>query len=114
MTQSDFFGMDSQPLCDTPRARRSDPATSHEAAEAIKANGTLSSQQRRALELVKRFPGRTCWELAEIEAREKGGTPERHERWIGRRLPELCAHVCASDAMSKVVRGRRARTWWPK
>lgn len=61
-------------------ARREDPATSHEAAEAIA--GRLPTLQQEVLALVIRHPRRTCSELADL-----GGY--RDPRKVGRRLPEL-------------------------
>jgi hypothetical protein len=91
-------------LADTPRSRRADPVTSHEAAEAIKASGVLGRQQREVLEAVRKWPGLTSLEL---------GARMSINRWaVARRLPELePTHVRKGEP--KVVNGRRAVTWWP-
>jgi hypothetical protein len=93
------------PNVDTPRARRADPETSHEAAEAIKASGELGRQQLAVLAAVRRWPGLTSLEL---------GARMKLDRWaVARRLPELEAlHVRKGEA--KVVNGRRHVTWWPR
>lgn len=94
-------------LSDTPRARATDPQTSHEAAEAIKASGELGRQQAAVLALVRRFPGRTSIELAALSER-------RFDRYqVARRLPELApVYVRRSDAVVE-INGRRHHTWFP-
>lgn len=68
-------------LTDTPRARRRDPQTSHQAAEGIRRSGGLGKQQRAVLEAVRAHPGKTAVELAALSGLN---------RWaISRRLPEL-------------------------
>jgi len=98
-------------LADYPRARRSDPETSHEAAERIKSNGNLSRQQHAALALVRCHPGSTTWELAEYQSRERGENVFHAERWIGRRLGEL-EPIHISKGTPRIVRGRSAHAWW--
>jgi hypothetical protein len=92
------------PLTDTPRARRGDPETSHEAAEAIKASGELGRQQQAVLAAVRRWPGLTSLEL---------GARMNMNRWaVARRLPELePVHVRKGEP--RLVNGRRHVTWWP-
>ena len=62
MQQLDCFA----PMTDTPRARRSDPETSHIAADRIKASGVLGKQQAAVLEAVRRYPGSTAVEIAKL------------------------------------------------
>lgn len=63
------------------RARRSDPVTSHQAADEVERSGRVVSQQQRVLAAVRAFPGRTSRELA-AEA--------RLDRYmVARRLREL-------------------------
>ena len=92
------------PIVDTPRARRADPETSHEAAEAILDSGELGRQQRAVLAAVRRWPGLTSLEL---------GARMEINRWaVARRLPELePVHVRRGE--SRVVNGRRHVTWFP-
>lgn len=93
------------PVTDTPRARRTDPVTSHEAADAIKASGELGRQQREVLDAVRRWPGLTSLEL---------GARMNINRWqVARRLPELePLHVRKGER--RRVNGRRHVTWWPR
>ena len=92
-------------MVDTPRARNTDPETSHEAAEAIKASGELGRQQLAVLEAVRRWPGLTSLEL---------GARMKLDRWaVARRLPEL-EGVYVRKGEAKTVNGRRHVTWWPK
>ena len=64
---------------DAPRARRSDPLSSHRAADAIAPH--LSGQRRAVWEALKRHPGRSSKELAEVSGLDR--------YLIARRLPEL-------------------------
>lgn len=103
-------------LADVPRARSTDPATSHQAAARVKASGALGRHQRAVLEAVQRFPGHTSAELAERLV----GNPDLaavtdlyHE--VARRLPELAGvHVRKGGARPCAVRGSSCTTWWPR
>lgn len=104
------------PLVDTPRARATDPDTSHQAAAAIKATGALGEQQRDALQMVRLFPGSTTSELArrKVELLGAEGSWEKWRHIFGRRLGELAdVHIRAGKARRCGVTGRRATTWWP-
>lgn len=93
-----------RPLADTPRARRDDPITSHEAAEALRASGALGRQQLEVLAAVRRWPGLTSLEL---------GARMEINRWaVARRLPEL-EPVYVHKGEPRVVNGRRHVTWYP-
>ena len=106
-------------LADLPRARSTDPETSHMAAEAVKESGQLRYTQRASLELVHRFPGRTAVELAQ----RAGGLPDRRGRvrdvawWrieLSRRLPELApVHVKRGKPRVCSVNGNCQTTWYP-
>lgn len=88
-----------------PRARRTDPATSHEAAAAMLASGAIGRQAQDVLDAVRRWPGLTSLEL---------GARMEIDRWaVARRLPELegAGHVRRGEA--RQVNGRRHLTWWP-
>ena len=64
-----------------PRARTTDPLSSHEAATAAEASGLIGRQCAAVLELVRRTPGMTSSELA---------ARHRMDRYvIARRLPDL-------------------------
>lgn len=96
-------------LADTPRARGTDPITSHEAAEALKASGELGRQQREVLAALQRWPGSTSLELA--------GRMGVSRQVTGRRLPELApVYVRQGDPARgeyRLINGRRHVQWWP-
>ncbi len=96
-------------LSDTPRSRRTDPVTSHEAADAIKASGELGRQQLAVLEALRRWPGSTSLELA--------GRMGVGRHVTGRRLPDLAPiHARQGDPKKgeyRVINGRRHVQWWP-
>ncbi len=105
------------PLVDVPRARETDPTTSHQAAAAIKASGALGEQQRDAVQIVRLFPGRTTSELAKLKVDELGaeGSWEKWRHIFGRRLSDLKnVHVEARAPRRCAVTGRQAATWWSK
>lgn len=92
-------------IADLPRSRSTDPDTSHEAADAIRASGDLGRQQREVLEAVRRWPGLTSLEL---------GARTTLDRWAtARRLPELEAAGKIRRGEARVVNGRRHLTWHP-
>ena len=99
----------SRPVTDTPRARRTDPVTSHEAADAIKASGELNRQQQDVLAALRRWPGSTSLELA--------GRMQVSRQVTGRRLPELAPIYVRQGNPSagefRVVNGRRHLCWFP-
>ena len=103
----------SLPLFEPPaRARRTDPSTSHIAAEEVTASGRAKAQRTICLYEVMKHPGQTAAELA-----EKSGL-DRY--MLNRRLPELreekrlkenrydkdMRRICA-------VQGTPCMTWWP-
>ena len=94
-------------LADTPRSRRSDPETSHQAADAIRRSGALGRQQRLVLEAVKANPGKTAVELARIAGLDRYA--------VSRRLPELQpVHVRRGPPRDCSINGRPQSTWWPR
>lgn len=101
-----------RPLVDAPRAANTDPETSHLAAERIKATGALGEQQRRVLELVRKFPGMTSAELA---AHIDAVNWKDHRHMVARRLPELAGvHISRGEARACRVTGSKCVTWWPR
>ena len=86
-------------------ARRTDPITSVQAARHMIESGKLTDQQRKALDLVKRFPNCTSDELA-----TKGGL-DRYQ--IARRLPELQRKglIIRGSERRSTVGGRFGTTW---
>lgn len=103
-------------LTDTPRARSSDPVTSHRAAARIKSSGRLGRHQKAVLAIVQAYPGHTSAEIAELLTRDpalSGVTDLYHE--VARRLPELDgAHVRKGEARICRVRGSSCQTCWPR
>lgn len=89
------------------RARRDDPATSHEAAAAVESTGLADTQRDDILAIVRAEPGLTADEVA-----ERYGT----ERCIAsRRLPELREDLLIHNGPVRhsTINGRRCLTWWP-
>jgi len=90
---------------DYPRARNTDPKTSHEAAEFIR--GTAKKQQSKAAEAVRTYPGQTSQELADLTGLDR--------YMLARRLPEVEGSlVSKGDTRRCQVSGRTATTWWPR
>lgn len=101
-------------ITDTPRARTSDPETSHAAAEEVRSSGRLGRQQREVLEAVQRWPGCTSAELAQQMAAVRG-CHWTEVRWmVARRLPELEPHrVKKGEARECRMTRRKAHAWSP-
>lgn len=91
----------------TASARRTDPVSSHLAANVIEATGTAHSQRERVLEAVHDFRRHTSAELARLA--------EMDRYQVARRLPELAAAqlVRRSTVRRCEVSGRPAVTWEP-
>lgn len=93
-------------LADTPRSRRSDPETSHQAAEQIRRSGELGRQQLAVLEAVRAHPGKTAVELARLAGLDRYA--------VSRRLPELQpVHVRRGPPRECTVNHRPQSTWFP-
>lgn len=100
MQQLDAFA----PFTDTPRARRSDPETSHLAAERIKPK--LRAQQQAVLDALARWPGSTAVELAHETGLDR--------YLVSRRLPELVpVHARRGKPRVCSVNGTPMTTWYP-
>lgn len=91
----------------SPRARNTDPASSHEAAERQR-KGRADSDAMAVLACVKTMPGATSAELAMFYGLD------RH--MAGRRLPDLEERqLVRRGAIRKCkAHGTNAVTWWPK
>jgi predicted ArsR family transcriptional regulator len=90
------------------KARRTDPATSLEAAKDMEATGKAHDQRTLCLERVRRYPGETAAEIA---------SALRIERHIpSRRLPELREAGLVKNGSVRVcgVMGRKSLTWIPE
>jgi hypothetical protein len=101
-------------LTDTPRARTTDPATSHRAAARVRAD--LGRQQQLVLDWVQCFPGHTSAELAQEIARARDDDPRlwpKYRPMLGRRLPELVpVHARKGGARRCEVTGEECITWY--
>ena len=88
-------------------ARRTDPATSLEAARALEYWGKARSQRYQCVEAVRAHPGKTPYEIAAILGIE-GIIP-------GKRLPEARKMGLVKNGTPRVceVRKSKAMTWWP-
>jgi CRP-like cAMP-binding protein len=89
------------------RARRTDPDTSHDAAEDVEREGHASRQREACLRVVRDTPGLTAAEIAQAAGLE------RHAP--SRRLPELrdMGLVRNLDDRTCTVTRRLSMTWWP-
>ena len=85
-----------------PRARTTDPLSSHAAADRMEESGKMGRQLGDVLVLVRAFPGRTSKELGEL------GVLDRYT--VARRLPELgrLGLVRREGTPGEEIR------WWPK
>ena len=100
MQQLDAFA----PYTDTPRARRSDPETSHLAAERIRPK--LRKQQQAVLDALARWPGSTAVELAHETGLDR--------YLVSRRLPELVpVYVRRGRPRECTVAHTAQSTWYP-
>lgn len=93
-------------LCDTPIARNTDPETSHQAAEFMRATGAGASQQQRILDMVRRLPGLTVVELAVQVG--------LNDHKVGKRLSDLANAKKIERGDERVVGSLSYTTWWPK
>ena len=90
------------PYTDTPRARNTDPATSHLAAERIRPK--LRAQQQAVLDALAKWPGSTAVELAKVSGLDR--------YLVSRRLPELVpVHVRRGKPRVCTVAGTPQTTW---
>ncbi|MCC7408378.1 MAG: hypothetical protein IT442_09910 [Phycisphaeraceae bacterium] len=89
------------------RARKTDPITSHQAAEEVEASGRAASQRQACLLEVWKKPGQTAAEIAVATGLE------RH--MPSRRLPELrkAGQVVNGPERICTVTGNPSMTWLP-
>lgn len=88
-------------------ARRTDPITSHEAAEEVESSGRAASQRHRCFLEVWKKPGCTAAEIAQA------ANLERHIP--SRRLPELRQAGQIRNGQERIcnVTGNLSMTWVP-
>jgi hypothetical protein len=91
-----------------PKARSTDPETSHDAAEQVVKSGLVGRQQAEVLALVRAHQGCTSAELGELLV----GQGARFI--VARRLPELerLGKVRRGDKRICRAHGTMAVTWW--
>ena len=87
----------------TPRARRSDPATSHLAAQ--RAAPSADAHRQRIVAALRAKPGMTYREIADATGLEPVA--------VGRRLIEAERQGLARPGGERTQAGRAMRTWWP-
>ena len=102
-----LFDQPSHRIIATPAARRTDPESSHLAAEQHTRSGRRASQQDQAHAAVRAAPGRTSAELAAATGIDR--------YLLARRLPECetAGRVRRSTMRICTVTGRLATTWVP-
>jgi hypothetical protein len=89
------------------RARATDPLTSFQAAGAVERTGRAASDRAKCMEVVRKHPGLTSGEIAELAGLERHAS--------ARRLPELrsAGMVRNGDARKCRLTGNQSLTWWP-
>ena len=105
-------------LTDTPRSRKTDPDTSHKAADLVRRSGQLRESQALVLAAVRAWPGHTAVELAHLMDGTVCRTLPRPTHWwrleVSRRLPELVPfHVKRGEARQCTRSGTSQTTWRP-
>lgn len=91
-----------KPLADQPRARRTDPGTSHVAAQRM-SRGRADAHRQTILAAIRAHPWSTYRGLAELTGLEPVA--------VGRRLVELERAGLARPDGETLVDGRLMRTW---
>jgi hypothetical protein len=93
---------------DRARSRRTDPATSVDAARLVEGNGSAVENRRKLLAAVKHFPHQTAAEYSALTG------IDRHE--VSRRLPELRPLFIINDPEPKrcTIKHTMAMTWSPR
>lgn len=89
-------------------ARKTDPATSHKAAQTMNETGATAIQAMRCLNAVQRWPDKTAAELAQL-----AGIPGMDRYAFNRRLSDLRdnGHVVKGARRACAVLGSECLTW---
>ena len=107
--QLDLFSADLSKTPSKKLARRTDPDSSHSAAENAVLENRVESQKNRLAKALEKHPGLTSRELAEVLR------IDRH--LVARRLPDLekesPPRSKKGDSRSCTIGNRQAVTWWP-
>jgi hypothetical protein len=105
--QLDLFAEHRPRAVATPAARRTDPESSHQAAEIHALSGKRAHQQDQAAAAVRQFPGLTSLELAGMTGLDR--------YMLARRLPECetAGRVRRGPMRHCAVTGRLAMEWMP-
>ena len=92
----------------TPVARRTDPESSHAAAEHHTRSGKRGAQQDQTAEAVRQFPGCTSFELAMRTHLDRYMLARRASEC------EAAGRIRRGELRRCSVSGRTALTWWPQ
>jgi len=92
-----------------PRARLTDPESSHRAADELEATGRAARQMRAALVAVRAHPGSTARELSERVPPLPGMDLGTWRQTLGRRLSDLRRR----GVIQRTRRGVEEFRWWP-
>lgn len=92
---------------ETPAARSTDPAASHDAEQHINRSGVRARHQQMTAKAVALYPGMTSLEIAERTSLCR--------YMLARRLPECETAKAVRRGQERrcTVSGRMAATWWP-
>lgn len=96
-------------------ARRTDPASSHGAIRDLFETGTQGRQQLAAMDLVRRYPGKSYLALHAIHAQESAlpgnALVFKDPAALMRRLNDVARR---GELAHCDLAGRKVLTWWPK
>jgi hypothetical protein len=103
----ELFGPPRPMRVETPIARNTDPESSHLAAAEITGSGKRRAQQDQTIAAVRKYPGRTSQELANLTGLDR--------YMLARRLPEcVTAGAIKKGALIEcTVTRKKAIAWWP-
>ena len=106
LAQDDLFAMPLKRRVETPAARRTDPATSHQAAAQHTRSGARGRQRAQTAAAVQEWPGQTSSELAKLSGIDR--------YTLARRLSECetGGEVSRGAIKTCAVTGKKALTWW--
>lgn len=96
-------------LSEVPASRRDDPPPSRAAEKRVTKSGTRATNQRRVLDAVKRWPGRTSKELAVLIGMDRVEVARRLGDLKNIRVWQGAARTCEASRPKRTS----ATTWWP-